>query len=90
MRKRIAAAIGTGLVVLTVAIVNALPTQSQQDVESRVRALGVPEDAVLGVVAGDNRGNFYEVTYFDSSGKEHSLVHLEAPEATPTPQPATR
>lgn len=86
MRKRIAAA-GIGLVALTVIALTATPLQSRQSVESPLQDLGMPADAEFGVIAMDSEGTFWDVTYFDSSGKEHVLIHRERPESTPRPAP---
>lgn len=83
MRKPIGVVVGMSLLLLTAFALSGLPARSQQDVDSRLRGLGLPEHAELGVVAMDSEGVFWDVTYFDRSGQEHVLIHRERPKPNP-------
>ncbi len=100
-RPRLVLAIGLALLILTSLAVS-LPTTSRSTFQSQLRALGVPADAEIMTVGGDESGNVNVVLYRDKSGRVHHIgravgyedengkTHMfedDDPKPTPTPRP---
>lgn len=84
MRKRILAVLGLVLAALMAIAVAGVPSSSRSDIESRLRAFGVPDGAEIGPVQMDGNGDLLMVMYRDSSGQLHTLGGVK-PMDTPPP-----
>lgn len=87
MRKRTVAVIGLSLAVLASVAVFGAPAQSRGTYESDLRDFGVPAGAEVVAFGSDADGNFFEVTYRDSSGQLVTLGGVEERLHTPPPTP---
>lgn len=80
-KRRIVAAVGLGLLLLSSLALSGL---GRGDYQSQLQALGVPPDAEIVAVQGRGDGTIVTVIYRDSHGEIHTIGGVERP-ATPAP-----
>jgi hypothetical protein len=85
VRKRSAVVTAVALTCLTAAAVASMPAQSRGDLDSRLRAFGVPEGVVVVAAQANADGDFLTVVYKDDQGESHQIGGIVRHE-TPPPE----
>lgn len=72
MKKRIGVAVGISIMLLTAIAVSSQPSLSKPDLETRLRAFGVPQGAEVLALGADGNGELFFAGWRDSSGRVHT------------------